>query len=105
LSNYMPGNQVTLLQNGDAYFPTLEAAIEQARQEIYLETYIYQDDTTGRRVAEALKRAARRGVNVYVLIDGYGSKDLPRSMLDNLWAGGVKTLIFRPKISPLDLSA
>jgi hypothetical protein len=39
-----------------------------------------------------------RGVNVYLQIDGYGSKDLPKSMLDYLQAGGVKSLIFRPQI-------
>ena len=54
----------------------------------------------GKRIADALKRAAMRGVNVYVLIDGYGSKDLPRSMLEGLRTVGVKTLIYRPKISP-----
>jgi cardiolipin synthase len=100
LSRFIPGNQVTLLQNGEAYFPAIEAAFDRARHEIYLETYIYQNDATGRRIAEALKRAALRGVNVYVLIDGYGSKDLPRNMLDYLRADGVKALVYRPKISP-----
>lgn len=100
LSRLIPGNQVTLLHNGDDYFPAIEAAFDRARQEIYLETYIYKNDATGRRIADALKRAALRGVRVYLLIDGYGSKDLPRSMLDHLRADGVKTLIFRPKISP-----
>ncbi len=65
-----------------------------------LETYIYQDDATGERIADALQRAVRRGVKVHVLIDGYGSKDLPRSLLDRLRADGVQILIFRPKISP-----
>jgi cardiolipin synthase len=100
LSRFIPGNQVTLLQNGEAYFPALEAAFDRARHEIYLETYIYEDDATGQRIADALKRAALRGVHVHVLIDGYGSKDLPRSMLDNLRADGVNALIYRPKISP-----
>jgi cardiolipin synthase len=100
LSRFIPGNQVTLLQNGDAYFPALEAAFDRARHEIYLETYIYENDSTGQRIADALKRAALRGVHVHVLIDGYGSKDLPRSMLDNLRADGVNALIYRPKISP-----
>jgi cardiolipin synthase len=58
----MPNNQITLLQNGEAYFPALEAALDRAMHEIYLETYIFEDDTTGRRIAEALKRAALRGV-------------------------------------------
>jgi cardiolipin synthase A/B len=100
LSSFVLGNQITLLQNGDAYFPAIEAAIDRAMHEIYLETYIYENDATGRRIADALKRAARRGVNVYVLIDGYGSKNLPQSMLDYLRVDGVKALVFRPKISP-----
>lgn len=99
-ARFISGNQVTLLQNGEAYFPAIEAAFDRAGHEIYLETYIYEDDAAGQRVAHALKRAARRGVNVYVLIDGFGSKDLPRSMLDNLRMDGVKVLVYRPKISP-----
>jgi cardiolipin synthase len=76
LPGFIPGNQIT----------------------IYLETYIYENDTTEWRIADALKRAALRGVNVYMLIDGYGSKDLPQNMLDSLRVGGVKVLIFRPQI-------
>jgi cardiolipin synthase len=100
VSRFIPGNQVALLQNGEAYFPAIEAAFDRAKHDIYLQTYIYENDATGHRMADALKRAVQRGVNVYVLIDGYGSKDLPRSMLDNLRADGVKALIYRPKISP-----
>lgn len=100
LSSFMPGNQITLLENGESYFPAIEVAFDKARHEIYLEAYIYEDDATGRQIAAALTRAVGRGVNVYLLIDGYGSRDLPRSMLENLQEGGVKMLIFRPKISP-----
>ncbi|MDD2321399.1 MAG: cardiolipin synthase ClsB [Geobacteraceae bacterium] len=99
MSGFISGNQVTLLHNGEDYFPAIEAAFDRARHEIYLETYIYENDPTGQRIADALKRAALRGVSVYLLIDGYGSKDLPRSMLDYLRAGGVMALVFRPKIS------
>jgi cardiolipin synthase len=100
LPRFIPGNQLSLLQNGEAYFPALEAAFDRARHEIYLETYIYEDDATGRRIAEALQRAARRGVKVWLLLDGYGSKDLPGSVLERLRAGGVRTLVYRPRISP-----
>jgi cardiolipin synthase len=100
LSRFIPGNQVTLLQNGEAYFPAIEAAFERAQHEIYLETYIYENDAAGQRIADALKRAVLRGVDTSVLIDGYGSKELPRSMLDRLRADGVKALIYRPEISP-----
>jgi len=99
-SALLPGNQVTLLGGGAAYFQALETAFDRAGSEIFLETYIYQDDTTGRRIAGALKRAALRGVYVYLLIDGYGSKDLPKAMLGDLQAGGGKVLIYRPAISP-----
>jgi cardiolipin synthase A/B len=97
---FIPGNQVTLLQNGEGYFPAIEAAFDRARHDIYLESYIYENDATGQRIADALKRAVLRGVNAYVLIDGYGCKDLPRSMLDQLRSDGVKALVYRPKISP-----
>jgi cardiolipin synthase A/B len=99
-SDFLPGNQVTLVHGGETYFQSVEAAFDRARYEIFVETYIYEDDANGRRIAEALKRAVLRGVRVYLLIDGYGSKDLPKAMLGDLIAGGVKTLVFRPRISP-----
>lgn len=99
-SGFVPNNQVTLLHNGAAYFPAIEAAFDRARHEIYLATYIFENDATGQRIADALTRAASRGVKVYVLIDGFGSKDLTQVMLDRLRADGVKMLIFRPRISP-----
>lgn len=97
---FIPGNRITLLQNGEAYFPAIEAAIDQAQYEIFLETYIYEDDAVGQQIASALERAARRGVTVHLLIDGYGSQDLAQSMQNRLRASGVNALIFRPKVSP-----
>ncbi|WP_419656609.1 phospholipase D/transphosphatidylase [Desulfosarcina variabilis str. Montpellier] len=99
----MPNNQITLLQNGEAYFPALEAALDLATHEIYLETYIFEDDTTGRRIAEALRRAALRGVKTHLLIDGFGSFSLPETMVDFLEAAGVLVMKFRPKTSPWTL--
>ncbi len=99
-TGFMPGNHIRLLQNGAVYFPALETAFDRAQHEIYLKTYIFKNDTIGQRIADALKRAARRGVKVCVLIDGYGSKDLARGVLADLRAGGVKILVYRPRISP-----
>jgi cardiolipin synthase len=98
-----PGNRITLLQNGDAYFPALEAALDQALSDIYLETYIFENDHTGRRIAEALRRAALREVTTHLLIDGFGSNSLPKTMLDYLQEAGVMVMKFRPKISPWTL--
>lgn len=96
-------NQIELLRNGEEYFPALEAAIDEARYEIYLQTYIYEADQTGYRIGDALKRAVQRGVRVHVLLDGFGCKDLPRPYIEELLEAGVEVLIYRPKISPWTL--
>ncbi|HTP97040.1 MAG TPA: cardiolipin synthase ClsB [Burkholderiales bacterium] len=96
----VPGNRVTLLRSGAEYFPALEAAIDRARHEVYLETYIFEDDATGRRIAQALVRAARRGAAVRLLIDGFGSKDASGVMLSELALAGVAVMKYRPEVSP-----
>ena len=58
---FLGGNKLQLLMNGDAYFPALQQAFDAAQSEIYLETYIFADDDTGRRIAAALVRAAGLG--------------------------------------------
>ena len=103
MTRIIPNNQITLLQNGEAYFPAIEAAFDRAVHEIYLESYIFENDNTGRRIAEALRRAALRGVKTHVLIDGFGSHSLPKTMVDDLKAAGVRVLKFRPRISPWTL--
>ncbi len=97
------GNRITLLHNGGAYFPALEEALDRAVDEIYLETYIFENDHTGRRIGEALRRAARRGVRTHLLIDGFGSNSLSTTMMDSLKDAGVMVLKFRPQISPWTL--
>ena len=99
-SGFVPGNRVTLLCGGDTYFSAIEAAFDRARQEINLETYIYRDDVTGQRIARALTRAAARGVEVRVVVDGFGSSELPPGMLERLRADGVRVAVFGPRISP-----
>ena len=102
-TRFVPNNQITLLENGEGYFPVLEAALNRAEHEIYLISYIFKDDTIGQRIAEALRRAALRGVRTRVLIDGFGSDDLPETMIADLDAAGVMVMKFRPKISPWTL--
>ena len=98
------GNELTLLQNGATFFPQLCADIDAAKRSVYLETYIFAADETGYRVAEALQRAAMRGVAVRVLLDGFGSADLPGEFLDELLKVGVEVQWFRRQISPFTLS-
>lgn len=95
--DFIEGNQITLLHSGTEYFPALELAIDSAQQEIHLETYIFQYDATGARIATALKRAAQRGVAVHLLIDGFGSLGLSRIMIQEMLTAGVQVLIYRPE--------
>jgi len=95
--HFTGNNQITLLQQGAEYFPELAAAIDRAHSEIHLETYIFEYDAIGRKIAEALMRAARRGVSVYLLLDGFGSQDLPREEIQRMLQNGIKVLIFRPE--------
>ena len=100
---FYDGNRVTLLRSGAEYFPALERAVGHARTEIYLESYIFADDQTGRRIAAALCQASQRGVRVNVLLDGFGAKDLAASLRQKMLDAGVGLLVYRQKISPLTL--
>lgn len=99
MTPFVDGNRITLLENGTDYFPVLEAAIDRAVREIYLETYIFENDRTGQQIAAALARAARRGVTTHLLLDGYGTKDLPREVIDAMRSAGVQVLIYRPVLA------
>lgn len=92
------GNGLLLLQNAAAYFPQLCADIDAARRFVYLETYIFSADEAGLLVSQALQRAARRGVAVHMLLDGFGSATLPENWQDELAAAGVHLQWFRREI-------
>jgi len=94
------GNRLLLLESGRAYFPALEAACAAATREIRLETYIFEDDVAGQRIAHALERAAGRGVQVYLLVDGYGSRKLNPQLISRMVAAGVRFLAYRPVVAP-----
>src|ERR1035437_7435925 len=97
--DFRPGNRIELLVNGAEYFPALLAAIDAATVEVCLETYIFENDVTGRAVAAALARAARRGVAVRVLVDGFGAAGFMPTFGDELLRAGVDVRVYRPNIS------
>lgn len=70
---FTSGNEIRLLHCGAEYFPALISALDSARDEIYLETYIFALDQTGEEVKDALTRAAARGVTVNVISDWLGT--------------------------------
>lgn len=97
MTPFTAGHRITLLHTGDEYFPTLDEAIDAATDEIHLESYLYEDDATGRRVTEALARAAARGVLVRVLVDGYGARNLVEPLRRRLLGAGAEVLVYRPE--------
>jgi cardiolipin synthase A/B len=100
VDRFVTGNRIGLLRSGVEYFPALERAIDSASNEIWLETYIFADDPTGRRIADALSRAAQRGVKVRVLVDGWGAKFYLTAALERaLKKAGVELLKYRPEVS------
>ncbi len=89
---WQEGNRITLLENGDQYYPALFAAIGRASRRVILESFIWFEDKVGWRLHAVLLKAARRGIQVEVLLDGYGSPDLSDEFVGELTAAGV---IFR----------
>ncbi len=93
---FVGGNQVELLEGGDALFPRMCSAIAAAQRDVWLATYIFHDDPGAQSVAHALKSAAARGVAVHLVVDGFGSiatMDRVRAMFAD---SGVLFEVFRP---------
>ena len=100
---WLRGNALTLLENGTEFFPALQTAIDGATTEVFLESYIFDRDETGLLIAATLSRAARRGVKVHLLVDGFGGREFVAELMDGLIAGGVSVLIYRREVSTLSL--
>jgi cardiolipin synthase len=95
-STYIPHNKVKLVRGGRDYFSALTKLINLAQHSIHLQVYIYEDDETGQSVAAALMEAAKRGVKVYLMADGYASKELPATFIKVLQTAGVQFRFFEP---------
>ncbi len=95
-SNYTKGNKVKLISGGRLYFDLLLQMVDSAKESIHLQTYIYDDDETGKEVAKALKEAVKRKVEVYLLADGYASKVMSRSFINDLKEAGIHFRFFDP---------
>lgn len=93
---YSGRNAVHLLRGGDALFPAMQQAIAQAQREVWLASYIFHDDEAGLAMVQALARAAQRGVQVRVVVDGFGSNRSVARLQALLIEAGVAFTVFRP---------
>lgn len=99
-SRWTPGNEITLLENGEEFFPRVFARIANARREVIVETFILFEDKVGLQLQEALLAAARRGAQVDITIDDWGSPDLSAHFLGALRQAGVRVHSFDPGSRP-----
>ncbi|MFO0586522.1 MAG: cardiolipin synthase [Polyangiaceae bacterium] len=90
------GNKVDLLVDGEATYAALEAAIEAAEHHVIAEYYLLRHDATAAWFRDLLARAARRGVRVKLLLDGYGSFWISRRWLRPLREAGAEVVFFLP---------
>ncbi|MBD9467099.1 cardiolipin synthase ClsB [Pseudomonas sp. Pdm06] len=89
-------NRVTLLENGEEYFPRVFEAIRRAETEILLETFILFEDKVGYELRDLLVEAAQRGVRITVSLDGFGCGELTTGFLASLSDAGVRLQMFDP---------
>lgn len=92
------GNTIDMLETGDEAYAAMTSAIEGAERSILLETYIFDRDKVGLRIADALIAAAKRGVEVRVLIDAVGARYSVPSILGHLSEGGVSVAVFNGNV-------
>ncbi len=90
------GHQLHLLEGAQALFPALIEALDQARTDVYIETYIFDVTGAGSAVAQALERTALRGVRVWLVVDGAGTGDLPAEWVERFARAGVVWRVFAP---------
>jgi cardiolipin synthase len=95
------GNQIEPLIGGDEAYPRMLAAIDAATRSIGMASYIFDNDPTGKLFAAALARAAKRGVEVRVLVDGIGSRYTWPSIVGVLTGQGVRVDRFLPTTVPV----
>jgi cardiolipin synthase len=89
-------NLVNVIKGGAPFFAALKERIQKAEHTIHLQTYIFHNDQTGSEIAEELKAAAKRGIAVYLMADGYASRSLPNDFIKSLEESGVHFRFFEP---------
>ena len=95
-TNFVSGNRIDILNNGDQFYPSMLEAIGQARRSITIEAYIYWSGEIGRKFADAIAAKARSGVTVKILLDAVGSATISDEILQTLKASGCDVRWYHP---------
>lgn len=89
-------NKIQLIHSGKPYFDLFLKGISQATESIHIQTYIFNDDETGKLIVNALKIASKKKVKIYLLVDGYASKHLSETFIENLKKENIEFRFFKP---------
>jgi len=95
-SDYSQNNKIELVRGGSAFFSLMHELIDQATACIHLQFYIFEEDETGLAVKEKLVAAIKRGVKVYMVLDGYASSDISDSFKQEIITAGIRFRWFEP---------
>ncbi len=95
-NNFTIHNKVQIVRGGADYFRIIEEIADSAAYSLHLQTYIFDEDETGTKIADALVRAAKRNVLVYLLLDGYASQNLSKVFIARLKDAGIQFGFFKP---------
>ena len=87
-----PRFSILILISAPAFDKTSYYPLE--KQTIHFQTYIFDSDETGKLIAEALMLASKRGVKVFLMVDGYASQKMPKPFLNKLIFSGVNFRFF-----------
>jgi cardiolipin synthase len=93
---FSTGNRITILNNGDEFYPPMLEAIRQAEASVTIEAYIYWAGEIGLTFARALAERAKSGVVVKILLDAVGSATIGEDILRTLEAGGCRVAWYNP---------
>ena len=99
MNDYSKAEYVKIVFSGNDFFETLEDYIDHAKEIIHFQTYIFEEDEIGHQIVEALIRAANRGVEIYLLVDAYGSKNLSIDFIKKIKHEAIHFRFFSPLFS------
>lgn len=99
MKKYFKAEELQLVFSGTNFFKLLEEIIDQSQHTLHLQTYIFESDETGLKVITSLKKAAERGVKIFLLVDAYGSFPFDRDSEKDLLAAGINFRLYSPLFS------
>ena len=95
-SSYSEYNRIRLVRGGEPFFSLMHDLIDQATTCIHLQFYIYDEDQTGLAVKQKLIEASKRGVKVYMVLDGYASTGISDEFIRDIVQAGIRFRWFEP---------